>query len=56
MTTTETTPFEPRMALGWNDCDPVAVCHCGARCVGDSINGALIAWGQHLTTAHRGKW
>lgn len=41
------------MTLGWDDCDPVAVCSCGARCKGDSVNDALIAWGQHRASTHR---
>lgn len=48
--------FRPAMELGWSDCDPVATCYCGARCKGDSVNDALIAWGQHLATVHRGEW
>lgn len=54
--TDDETAFRARMELDFKDCDPVATCHCGARCFGDSINDALIAWGQHLTTAHRGEW
>ncbi|WP_327066837.1 hypothetical protein [Kitasatospora sp. NBC_01302] len=49
-------PFAPRMELGWNDCDPVATCHCDARCVGDSVNDAVLAWAAHLTAAHKGEW
>lgn len=49
-------PFQARMELSFDGCDPVATCHCGACCKGDSINDALIAWGEHLTTAHRGEW
>lgn len=57
MTDQQTTvPFRPAMELGFDDCDPVATCHCGARCKGDSVNDALIAWGQHLATVHRGEW
>jgi hypothetical protein len=46
-------PFEARIVLIMSDCDPIATCHCGARCFGDSINDALLAWGEHLTTVHR---
>lgn len=53
---TTTTEFRPRMELGWNDCDPVAVCHCGARLVGDSVNDAVLAWTKHLTSVHKGEW
>lgn len=52
---TPTAPFEARMQLTFSDCDLVATCHCGARCYGDSINDALNAWGQHLTTVHQGE-
>jgi hypothetical protein len=48
--------FRPGMVLGWNDCDPVAVCHCGARLAGDSVNDAVLAWTQHLTSIHKGQW
>lgn len=36
-----TTPFRPAMELGFDDCDPVATCHCGVRSKGDSVNDAL---------------
>lgn len=52
----EVPAFEARMQLGFDDCDPVATCHCGARCKGDSVNDALTAWGRHLTTVHKGEW
>jgi hypothetical protein len=48
-------PGAAGMRLGWNDCDPVAICHCGARCVGDSVNDAVLAWTRHLTTVHKGE-
>ena len=54
--TDESTTFRARMELDFKECDPVATCDCGARCFGDSINDALIAWGKHLTTVHRGEW
>lgn len=41
--------------LTFSDADPVMTCQCGARCLGDSINDALIAWGRHVTTVHRGE-
>lgn len=40
-------------SLSFSDADPIMTCQCGARCFGDSINDALIAWGSHLTTVHR---
>lgn len=48
--------FRPAMELGFDDCDPIATCHCGARCKGDNINDALTTWSKHLSTTHRGEW
>jgi hypothetical protein len=45
-----------KVLLSFSDADPVMTCQCGAKCFGDSVNDALIAWGKHVTTEHREDW
>lgn len=40
-------------SLSFSDATPIMICQCAVRCVGDSVNDALIAWSGHVTTAHQ---